>query len=55
VVSLYDPDRYRERLIDVYAHILKTPVQQRIDRRVLLAGFLKFNNFSLLKWSTYDG
>lgn len=55
VVSLYHPDRYRERLIDLYAHILKTPVQQCIDRKVLLAGFLKFNNFSLLKWSTYDG
>lgn len=55
VVSLYHPDRYRERLTEIYTHIDKNPVQQRIDRKMLLAGFLKFDNFSLLKWSVYDG
>jgi len=55
VLTLYDSDRYRERLIGLYTHILKKPVQQRIDQQALLSGFLNFNNFSLLKWSTYHG
>jgi hypothetical protein len=55
VVSRYHPDRYRERLIDIYTHILENPVQQCIDRKALLAAFLNFHNFSLLKWSPYHG
>ena len=55
VVSLYHPDRYRERLIEIYTHILKRPVQQFIDKKALLSGFLYLNNFSLLKWSAYHG
>jgi hypothetical protein len=32
---------------------MKKPVQHAIDRRVLLAGFLSFGNFSLLKWAPF--
>lgn len=50
IVSLYHPDRYREKLIAIYREILDKPVRHAIDRRILLTAFLKENNFSLLKW-----
>jgi hypothetical protein len=53
VLSHYHLGRYRERLLGTYARILKKPVQQTIDRKVLLAGFLNFHNFSLLKWGPF--
>jgi len=55
VVSLYHPNRYRERLLEIYANILKRPVQQCINRTALLSAFLTPHNLSLLKWSVYHG
>lgn len=55
VRSAYHPDRYRERLIAVYARILRRPVRHHIDRSALLAAFLNVSNLSLLKWSPYHG
>jgi hypothetical protein len=53
VLALYPISRYRAKLLETYARIMKKPVQHAIDRRVLLAGFLNFRNFSLLKWAPF--
>jgi hypothetical protein len=53
VLALYPLGRYRATLLETYARILTKPVQQAIDRRALLAGFLNFRTFSLLKWSPF--
>ena len=55
IVSHYHPDRYREQLIDIYTRVLEKPVKHSIDRRKLLASYLKPDNFSLLKWGPYRG
>ena len=55
IVSAYDPDRYREHLLQIYSRILQGPVRHAIDRRRLLAAFLKPDRFSLLKWGAYHG
>lgn len=53
VLAHYPLGRYRANLLETYTRILKKPVQHAIDRRVLLAGFLSFGNFSLLKWGPF--
>jgi hypothetical protein len=53
VLAHYPLGRYRAKLLETYARIMKKPVQHAIDRRVLLAGFLSFGNFSLLKWAPF--
>jgi hypothetical protein len=53
VLALYPLGRYRAKLLETYARILKKPVQHAIDRRGLLASFLTFRNFSLLKWGAF--
>jgi hypothetical protein len=53
VLAHYPLGRYRAKLLETYSRILQKPVQQSIDRRVLLAGFLNFRNFSLLKWAPF--
>jgi hypothetical protein len=53
VLAHYPLSRYRAKLLETYSRILQKPVQQSIDRRVLLAGFLNFRNFSLLKWAPF--
>jgi hypothetical protein len=55
IASAYHPDRYREQLLRIYARILQRPVRHAIDRRRLLAAFLKPDRFSLLKWGAYHG
>ena len=49
----YDAHSYRRRLIRTYRSVTQTPVEQQIDKTVLLAEFLKLPQFSLLKWCDY--
>lgn len=53
ILSAYNQQQYRQHLLDIYAEIIRHPVRQRIDKRVLLDYFLRLENFSLLKWSPY--
>ena len=53
VLAHFPLGRYRAKLLETYARIIKKPVQHAIDRRVLLAAFLNFRNFSLLKWAPF--
>ena len=54
ILSVYHPDRYRDRLLKIYHAILSQPIQHRINKKALLRGFLTPGNFSLLKWGTYE-
>jgi hypothetical protein len=49
----YDKDAYRQNLIAVYQSVCQHPVQQGIDKTILLDEFLNFDEFSLLKWCNY--
>jgi hypothetical protein len=53
VNALYGADNLRRRLLGIYGQVVSTHVRQSIDRQKLLAGFLSFENFSLLKWNPY--
>lgn len=53
VVRHYQGDVYGKKLMDIYRSIIKTPVQQKINKKILLASFLDLEKFSLLKWSQY--
>jgi len=53
VQTVYTPDVYRDRLLNVYDQVIRTDVHHRIDRRRLLACFFKPETFSLLKWCPY--
>ena len=53
VLKNYDEESYRKRLMEIYKTVSRQPVQQQIDKTVLLAEFLELDNFSLLKWCDY--
>jgi len=53
VLTNYRPDRYRQKLLDVYRKVITTPIYQQIDKTVLALSFLDLEKFSLLKWSDY--
>jgi hypothetical protein len=53
VLSNYSPDFYRKKLINTYHKVSTTPINQKIDKTVLVSFFLNPENFSLLKWSDY--
>ena len=50
VLFNYNQPRYKEKLIDIYAKVVRSDVCQKIDKQILISEFLKSNNFSLLKW-----
>jgi hypothetical protein len=53
ILKNYSPDMYRNKLLDVYRKVSTTPIEQNIDKTVLVASFLNPEKFSLLKWSEY--
>jgi hypothetical protein len=53
VTRSYGMTQYRQKLLAIYAHVDKTIIRQRIDKKTLLAEFLDLTKFSLLKWSDY--
>ena len=54
VTRNYSMAKYRQKLLAIYRQVDKTPVQQHIDKKILLANFLDLTRFSLLKWGDYD-
>jgi hypothetical protein len=55
VTAHYGAGNYREQLLSIYERVVHQPVQQRIDKQVLLDAFFDLDRFSLLKWGAYDG
>ena len=53
ILRNYSPGMYRSKLLDVYRKVSTTPIEQNIDKNVLVASFLNLEKFSLLKWSDY--
>ena len=53
VLTHYSQAKLKQRLLNVYAQVVSTPVTHRIDKPTLLRLFLNLNNFSLLKWCHY--
>ncbi|UCF93715.1 MAG: hypothetical protein JSW39_06030 [Desulfobacterales bacterium] len=53
VLDNYNPSLYRQQLLKIYEVVCQTDIEQKIDKKVLLAAFLDLNEFSLLKWSEY--
>jgi glycosyltransferase involved in cell wall biosynthesis len=53
VARSYGMSQYRQRLLEIYRHVDKTRIRQRIDKKKLLAEFVDLSNFSLLKWGDY--
>jgi hypothetical protein len=53
VVRSYGVEQYRQKLLTIYAHVHRTIIRQRIDKKTLLAEFLDLSKFSLLKWGDY--
>ncbi len=54
ILSRYDPDDYARKLMEVYRRVSANPVEQQIDKSLLISAFLDLNNFSLLKWRDYS-
>ena len=54
VFRTFSEKRYSDNLFRIYENITRQPVVQAIDRRRLSASFLKPDQFSLIKWGTYD-
>jgi hypothetical protein len=50
VLLNYNQPKYKEKLMDIYAKVVRSNVCQKIDKQILVSEFLKLNNFSLLKW-----
>jgi len=55
VTTHYGMENYREQLLSIYERVVHQPVNQRIDKQVLLDVFFDIDRFSLLKWGAYDG
>jgi hypothetical protein len=49
----YNQNQYGRLLDQTYDRVVHTPVNQRIDKKVLISAFLDLERFSLLKWSDY--
>jgi hypothetical protein len=54
ILSGYSQDLYRKKLLNVYRKVSTTPINQQIDKAVLVSSFLNLEQFSLLKWSDYE-
>jgi hypothetical protein len=50
ISTKYDKRSYGKRLMRIYQSVSQQPVEQRINKTVLLSEFLKLSHFSLLKW-----
>ena len=55
VTAYYGEKNCREQLLAVYERVIHQPVQQRLDKQVLLDAFFDLERFSLLKWGAYEG
>ena len=49
----YAPTVYRQKMLELYRKVIKTPVRQKIDKTRLAEAFLNLKRFSLLKWGEY--
>jgi hypothetical protein len=54
VLSNYNKDIYKEKLLEIYKKVSNTPVSHSIDKKILLSCFLDPRHFSLLKWCEYS-
>ncbi len=54
VARNYNMPQYRQNLLNLYAQVVATAIQQRIDKKKLLDGFFDLRKFSLLKWGDDD-
>ncbi len=54
ILKHYDSNHYRDRLLDIYGQVKGHTVDQRIDKKRLLAAFLNPRMFTLLKWGAVD-
>jgi hypothetical protein len=54
IMANYGERSYRRRLMQIYECVVRQPVEQRIDKSILLSEFLKLRQFSLLKWCDND-
>lgn len=50
IAKSYHPDRYAQRLKEVYTAVVDTQVEQAIHKPKLASAFLNPSDFSLLKW-----
>ncbi|MDJ0810882.1 MAG: hypothetical protein QNJ01_12345 [Desulfobacterales bacterium] len=50
ILAVYGQKAAAERLERVYERVVNRPVRHRIDKSRLVSKFLKYSNFSLLKW-----
>lgn len=48
-------EAYEQRLLTIYQVVLENPIEQSIDKSVLLDFFMAAQRFSLLKWGRYHG
>jgi hypothetical protein len=53
VLFNYNKAKYKEKLIGIYAKVVRDKVCQKINKKVLISEFLSLDNFSLLKWCDY--
>ena len=52
ITKKYNRQIYQKTLMQIYNRVIREPVRQRIDKKVLLTRFFDLNTFSLLKWAT---
>jgi glycosyltransferase involved in cell wall biosynthesis len=50
ILHHYNPLKYGETLMGIYANVIQKNVRQNINKQKLLAEFVTPDNFSLLKW-----
>jgi hypothetical protein len=50
----YSRESYKKNLNEIYDKIIKTPVKQKLDKKILLSKFLQPESLYLLKWGSYD-
>jgi hypothetical protein len=53
ILNYYNPESYRRRLLEIYRKVSTGPIEQNIDKTVLVSAFFDPERFSLLKWSDY--
>ncbi len=53
VQECYNQTINRQKMLNLYTKVVKTPVKQRIDKTALATAFLNLEKFSLLKWGDY--
>jgi hypothetical protein len=54
VADHYGLERYREQLLSIYKKIIQQPVEQHINKQILMDAFFDLDRFSLLKWGAYE-